>query len=39
MIKIGEETVGALGVSDAPGGEKDEGCARAALNNISGQLK
>ena len=39
VIKIGEETVGALGVSGAPGGEKDEACARAALDKISGQLK
>ena len=39
VIKIGEETVAALGVSGAPGGEKDEACARAALDKISGQLK
>ena len=39
VIKIGEETVGALGVSGAPGGKKDEACARAALDKISGQLK
>ena len=39
VIKIGEETVGALGVSGAPGGEKDEACARAAFDKISGQLK
>jgi uncharacterized protein GlcG (DUF336 family) len=39
VIKIGEETVGALGVSGAPGGEKDEACARSALDKISGQLK
>ena len=39
VIKIGEETVGALGVSSAPDGEKDEACARAAVNKISGQLK
>lgn len=39
VIKTGEETVGALGVSGAPGGEKDEACARAALDKISSQLK
>jgi uncharacterized protein GlcG (DUF336 family) len=39
VIKIGDETVGALGVSGAPGGEKDEACARAALDKVSGQLK
>jgi uncharacterized protein GlcG (DUF336 family) len=27
VIKINEETVGALGVGGAPGGEKDEACA------------
>ena len=39
VIKIGEEFVAALGVSGAPGGEKDEACARAALDKVSAQLK
>jgi len=39
VIKIGEEFVAALGVSGAPGGEKDEACARAALDKVSVQLK
>jgi hypothetical protein len=39
VIKIGEETVAALGVAGAPGGDKDEACTRAALDKISGQLK
>ena len=38
-IKIGEEFVAALGVSAAPGGEKDEACAHAALDKVSAQLK
>src|SRR5205085_9918996 len=28
-IKVGEEVIGALGVSGAPGGEKDEACVEA----------
>jgi uncharacterized protein GlcG (DUF336 family) len=39
VIKIGEEFVAALGVSGAPGGEKDEACARAALDKVSDKLK
>jgi hypothetical protein len=38
-IKIGEEVIGAVGVSDAPGGEKDEACAKAGLDKIADQLK
>ena len=39
VIKIVEEFVAALGISSAPGGEKDEACARAALDKVSVQLK
>jgi uncharacterized protein GlcG (DUF336 family) len=39
VIKIGEEFVAALGVSGAPGGDKDEACARAALDKVSDKLK
>ena len=38
-IKVGEETIGAAGVSGAPGGEKDEACIKAALEKVAGQLK
>ena len=38
-IKVGEETIGAAGVSGAPGGEKDEACVKAALDKVAGQLK
>jgi len=38
-IKVGEETIGALGVSGAPGGEKDEVCVQAALDKVADQLK
>jgi uncharacterized protein GlcG (DUF336 family) len=39
VIKIGAEVVGAIGASGAPGGEKDEACARAGLAKISDRLK
>jgi uncharacterized protein GlcG (DUF336 family) len=38
-IKVGEDTIGAAGVSGAPGGEKDEACVKAALDKVAGQLK
>ena len=38
-ITIGEEVVGAAGVSGAPGGEKDEACVKAALDKVADQLK
>lgn len=38
-IKIGDEVVGGIGVSGAPGGEKDEACAKAALDKIGDRLK
>ncbi len=38
-IKVGEEVIGAAGVSGAPGGEKDEACVKAALDKVAGQLK
>jgi uncharacterized protein GlcG (DUF336 family) len=38
-IKIGNETIGAVGVSGAPGGEKDEACAKVAIEKVSGELK
>src|SRR5262249_56121071 len=30
-IKVGNEVIGAVGVSGAPGGEKDEACANAGI--------
>jgi len=38
-IKIGEEVIGAIGVSGAPGGEKDEVCSKAAIDKVADQLK
>lgn len=39
VIKVGDEVVGAIGASGAPGGNLDEACARAGLEKIQAQLK
>jgi uncharacterized protein GlcG (DUF336 family) len=38
-IKVGDEVIGAAGVSGAPGGDKDEVCVQAALDKVADQLK
>ena len=38
-INVGDDTIGGVGVSGAPGQEKDEACARAALAKVADQLK
>jgi uncharacterized protein GlcG (DUF336 family) len=38
-IAIGDEVIGAAGVSGAPGGDKDEACVKAALDKVADQLK
>ena len=38
-IKVGNETIGAVGVGGAPGGNLDEQCAVAALEQVKEQLK
>ena len=38
-IKVGEDTIGAIGVSGAPGGDKDEACAKAGIDKVSADLK
>ena len=38
-IKLGEETIGATGVSGAPGGDKDEACVKAGIDKVAEQLK
>jgi len=38
-IKVGSELIGAISVSGAPGGDKDEVCAQAALDKVKKQLK
>src|SRR5258705_12380685 len=37
-IKVGDEVVGALGVSGSPGGDKDEACAQARVVSIKDDL-
>lgn len=37
-IKVGNDTIGAVGVSGAPGGERDEVCAKAGLDKVASQL-
>jgi uncharacterized protein GlcG (DUF336 family) len=38
-IKVGDEVIGAVGVSGAPGGEKDEVCSKAGIDKVADQLK
>ena len=38
-IKAGSEVIGAVGVSGAPGGEKDEVCANAGIAKVADALK
>lgn len=38
-IKIGDDVVGAAGVSGAPGGDKDEDCVKTGLAKVADQLK
>jgi uncharacterized protein GlcG (DUF336 family) len=38
-IKVGEETIGAVGASGAPGGEKDEACVKAGIEKVAADLK
>ena len=38
-IKAGNELIGGVGVSGAPGGEKDEACANAGLAKVADALK
>jgi uncharacterized protein GlcG (DUF336 family) len=38
-IRAGTEVIGGVGVSGAPGGEKDEACANAGLAKVADALK
>jgi uncharacterized protein GlcG (DUF336 family) len=38
-VKVGTETIGAVGVGGAPGGHLDEACAVAAIDKFKDQLK
>lgn len=39
LIKSGDDVVGAIGVGGAPGGDKDEVCAQAAVAKIADRFK
>ena len=38
-IKVGNDVIGSVGVSGAPGGDKDEACAKAGIEKVAEQLK
>ena len=38
-VKAGSETIGAIGVSGAVGGDKDEACAMAGISRVADKLK
>ena len=38
-IKIGDETIGGIGVAGAPGDQGDESCAQAGIDKVADQLK
>ena len=38
-IKVGDETIGAVGASGAPGGEKDDACVKAGIDKVASRLK
>lgn len=39
VIRVGDEVVGAIGVSGAPGGDNDVVCAKTALDKIKDRMK
>jgi len=38
-IKVGNDVIGAVGVSGAPGGDKDEACSNAGISRVASKLK
>ena len=38
-IKVGDQMIGAVSVSGAPGGDKDAACANAALSKVADKLR
>ena len=38
-LMVGSDMIGAVGVGGAPGGEKDEACAKAGIAKIQARLK
>jgi uncharacterized protein GlcG (DUF336 family) len=39
VIKAGEDVIGAIGVSGAPGGDNDVVCAKTAIENIKDRMR
>jgi uncharacterized protein GlcG (DUF336 family) len=39
VIKLGDEVIGSIGASGAPGAKLDDGCAHAGLDKITDRLK
>src|SRR5215471_11138991 len=39
VIKLGDEVIGSIGASGAPGAKLDDGCAHAGLDKIRDQLR
>ncbi|MFY9969909.1 MAG: heme-binding protein, partial [Roseiarcus sp.] len=39
VIKVGNETIGAIGAAGAPGAKLDDGCAHAGLDKIRDRLE
>ncbi len=38
-IAVGDDVIGAVGVSGAPGGDKDAACAKSGIDKVADQLK
>ncbi|HEY4265965.1 MAG TPA: heme-binding protein [Micropepsaceae bacterium] len=38
-IMVGDDAIGAVGISGAPGGDKDEACAKAGIDKVAAELK
>jgi uncharacterized protein GlcG (DUF336 family) len=38
-IMVGDDVIGAIGVSGAPGGDKDEACAKTGIDKVVADLK
>jgi len=39
VIKLGDEVIGSIGASGAPGAKLDDACAKAGLDKIRDRLK